>query len=242
MSKKASIALCGILLLNLASCSLVTRGPEEGERPGPEPGELWKAIVFAPDGPDFMPGFRRLVTEAFVPMGMNAVIFDMHWHGFRYTCRPEFAKIDFPESRGWTKAQAREAAAICRDNGIRVLVGINALTHQKHGPLVKAFPQFAEGDLGPEAEGWCPLHPELNGVVYAVNGFGYEEVDRLLYWLIDERCTHPELVAMGFSEEFVERIAGMVRGSQFKRRLPVVAKVSARTVDSDFRYSRDWGH
>ena len=29
--------------------------------------------------------------------------------------------------------------------------------------------------------------------------------------------------------------------SQFKRRLPVIAKVSQRTIDRDFRYSRDWG-
>ena len=29
--------------------------------------------------------------------------------------------------------------------------------------------------------------------------------------------------------------------SQFKRRLPVIAKVSHRTIDRDFRYSRDWG-
>jgi NAD+ synthase len=33
-----------------------------------------------------------------------------------------------------------------------------------------------------------------------------------------------------------------VRHSQFKRRLPIIAKVSNRTLDSDFRYSRDWGH
>ena len=31
--------------------------------------------------------------------------------------------------------------------------------------------------------------------------------------------------------------------SQFKRRpkLPVIAKISHRTIDRDFRYSRDWG-
>ena len=33
----------------------------------------------------------------------------------------------------------------------------------------------------------------------------------------------------------------MVRNSQFKRRLPVIAKVSNRTIDRDFRYARDWG-
>lgn len=73
-------------------------------------------------------------------------------------------------------------------------------------------------------------------------GFGYGEVDQLLYRLIDERCSHDELNALGFDREFVEKVAAKVRGSQFKRRLPVIAKVSARTVDTDFRYSRDWGH
>ncbi|MBI5503523.1 MAG: NAD+ synthase [Deltaproteobacteria bacterium] len=72
-------------------------------------------------------------------------------------------------------------------------------------------------------------------------GFSYHEVDRLLYWMIDERCAQDELEAMGFEAGFIERIARMVRSSQFKRRLPVIAKISARTVDPDFRYSRDWG-
>jgi len=72
-------------------------------------------------------------------------------------------------------------------------------------------------------------------------GFSYHEVDRLLYWMIDERCSQDELEAMGFERAFLERIARMVRSSQFKRRLPVIAKISARTVDPDFRYSRDWG-
>jgi NAD+ synthase len=33
----------------------------------------------------------------------------------------------------------------------------------------------------------------------------------------------------------------MVEGSQFKRRLPIIAKLSGRTVGIDFRYPRDWG-
>jgi NAD+ synthase len=46
---------------------------------------------------------------------------------------------------------------------------------------------------------------------------------------------------MGFDADFVVRVRDMVQGSQFKRRMPVIAKVSARTIDADFRYSRDWG-
>lgn len=72
-------------------------------------------------------------------------------------------------------------------------------------------------------------------------GFSYHEVDRLLYRMIDERCSNDELVAMGFDAAFVERVSRMVRSSQFKRRLPIIAKLSARSIDTDFRYSRDWG-
>ncbi len=72
-------------------------------------------------------------------------------------------------------------------------------------------------------------------------GFEYREVDRLLYLMIDERFEDEELFAAGFTPEFVARIRGMVQRSQFKRRLPVIAKVSARTIDRDFRYARDWG-
>ncbi len=72
-------------------------------------------------------------------------------------------------------------------------------------------------------------------------GFSYHDVDRLLYRMIDERCSTDELERLGFERGFVERIQRMVRSSQFKRRLPVIAKLSARSIDTDFRYSRDWG-
>lgn len=72
-------------------------------------------------------------------------------------------------------------------------------------------------------------------------GFGYAEVDALLHWMIDERAIDESLVEMGFASDFIVRVRDLVQSSQFKRRLPVIAKVSARTIDSDFRYSRDWG-
>jgi len=72
-------------------------------------------------------------------------------------------------------------------------------------------------------------------------GFGYREVDALLYMMVDLRYSRAELHAAGFSEAFVRRVGDMVRNSQFKRRLPVIAKISNRTIDRDFRYARDWG-
>jgi NAD+ synthase len=72
-------------------------------------------------------------------------------------------------------------------------------------------------------------------------GFSYREVDKLLYLMVDQRYTKSELAAAGFSEAFIDDIAARIMNSQFKRRLPVIAKVSQRTIDRDFRYSRDWG-
>lgn len=72
-------------------------------------------------------------------------------------------------------------------------------------------------------------------------GFSYREVDRLLYAMIDLRYGRDELHAAGFAPDFVARVARRVKGSQFKRRLPVIAKISTRTIDRDFRYARDWG-
>ncbi|MFQ5809235.1 MAG: NAD+ synthase [Armatimonadota bacterium] len=72
-------------------------------------------------------------------------------------------------------------------------------------------------------------------------GFTYEEVDKILYALVDERRSGEDVIGAGFEEAFVKRVQDMVRGSQYKRRLPLVAKISPRSIDRDFRYARDWG-
>jgi NAD+ synthase len=72
-------------------------------------------------------------------------------------------------------------------------------------------------------------------------GFTYREVDELLYHMVDLRMSRIELIAAGFAAAFIDKIYGKVQNSHFKRRLPVIAKVSNRTIDRDFRYSRDWG-
>lgn len=72
-------------------------------------------------------------------------------------------------------------------------------------------------------------------------GFAYADVDCLLYLLVDRRWTAAEAVAAGFDATFVRDVCERVRRNHYKRRMPVIAKLSARTVDRDFRYSRDWG-
>jgi len=69
----------------------------------------------------------------------------------------------------------------------------------------------------------------------------YASVDQLLFQMVDERRTDAELEALGFDHTLIRTVRRKIRTSQFKRRLPVIAKVSHRTVNIDFRYPRDWG-
>ena len=69
-------------------------------------------------------------------------------------------------------------------------------------------------------------------------GFTYAEVDRLLFWMIDRRRRHDELVALGFEPAFVERVERLVVGAEFKRQVPPVAKLGPRTTGVDYLYPR----
>lgn len=72
-------------------------------------------------------------------------------------------------------------------------------------------------------------------------GFTYEQVDQLLFLLVDQRYSAMECVEEGFDESFVKSVLTRVRRSQFKRMMPPIAKVSNRTIQYDFLYLRDWG-
>jgi len=73
-------------------------------------------------------------------------------------------------------------------------------------------------------------------------GYPYAAIDAVLIELIDRRRPAEHLIAAGHDEALVKRLGRLVGRTQFKRRLPVIAKLSERTIDRDFRYSRDWGY
>jgi NAD+ synthase len=72
-------------------------------------------------------------------------------------------------------------------------------------------------------------------------GFTYEEADRLLYLLVDQRFSPDECVEAGFSAQFVETVLKRIRRNHFKRVMPPIAKIGSRTAGYDFLYIRDWG-
>lgn len=72
-------------------------------------------------------------------------------------------------------------------------------------------------------------------------GHRYADLDAALVLLVDQQLPPEVLVARGHDPVLVERLVGLVRGSQFKRRPPVLAKLSARTIGYDYVVSRDRG-
>lgn len=72
-------------------------------------------------------------------------------------------------------------------------------------------------------------------------GYTYQEIDRLMYYIVDERYPDEFIRENGFKQKTIDDIKRRIQKNQFKRRPPVIAKLSNRTINQDFRYCRDWG-
>jgi len=72
-------------------------------------------------------------------------------------------------------------------------------------------------------------------------GYTYDQIDTLLHYLVDLRYSTEMLEDLGFSLKMIQDIKNRIQIYQFKRRPPIIAKLSNRTINQDFRYCRDWG-
>ncbi|WP_457568217.1 NAD+ synthase [Desulfurobacterium sp.] len=72
-------------------------------------------------------------------------------------------------------------------------------------------------------------------------GFSYHLLDQILVAYVDLKIKKEEIVSFGYEQATVEKVMQMVQKSQYKRKLPIICKISQRTVDKDFLYLRDWG-
>ncbi len=72
-------------------------------------------------------------------------------------------------------------------------------------------------------------------------GYAYEDMDKALYLLVNQKMKTEEVVSRGYDAKMVNDLHKKIMTSQFKRRPPIIAKVGHRTINVDFRYLRDWG-
>lgn len=72
-------------------------------------------------------------------------------------------------------------------------------------------------------------------------GWSYSLIDRVLVRAVDRRYSREAIVADGFAKADVDGILDRVQRMHFKRLMPVIAKVSPRTIGEDWLYRRDSG-
>ena len=70
-------------------------------------------------------------------------------------------------------------------------------------------------------------------------GYTYEQLDKALKLYVDERKTKEEIISLGIDEEMLNMIIKRIYRNHFKRKMPVIAKLTSRTLNHDFNYPRD---
>jgi NAD+ synthase len=71
-------------------------------------------------------------------------------------------------------------------------------------------------------------------------GLNYDDIDQILFLLVDKRMSKKDIIASGFKTEDVDKIIRLMKNSEFKRKLPPIPKISSRTIGHDFLYPYDW--
>jgi hypothetical protein len=112
------------------------------------------------------------VVGRLAELGINAIVAEINY-GFEYQSHPELCSGN-PSS----KEQIRKLAAECKAHHIRLIPQFQCLGHQswsKHTfPLLVKYPQFDEtpglyaNNEGIYCRSWCPLHPEVNPIVFSL--------------------------------------------------------------------------
>ncbi len=70
-------------------------------------------------------------------------------------------------------------------------------------------------------------------------GLAYDEMDKILFQLVDKRKSPNEIISAGYKKRSVDRILQMIKKSEFKRTMPPIAKISERTIGHDFLFPYD---
>ena len=69
-------------------------------------------------------------------------------------------------------------------------------------------------------------------------GFTYDDLDKLLYLMVDGRCKRQDLLKMGFDQDFIDDVKMRIRRNKFKTNMPIIAKLQNRGIGGDYRYWR----
>ncbi len=70
-------------------------------------------------------------------------------------------------------------------------------------------------------------------------GYTYAQIDAVLKAYVEDRLSREELLERGYEPALVEMLLARIYRNQFKRKPPIIAKITSRTIGHDFLYPRD---
>jgi len=70
-------------------------------------------------------------------------------------------------------------------------------------------------------------------------GYTYSQLDEAMKLYVEDRLSREEIVKKGIDEKMFDMIVTRIFRNQFKRKMPVIAKLTSRTINHDFNYPRD---
>lgn len=132
----------------------------------------WRGVhIIAPD-PKGVPLLKRAIDEVLAPMGINLIVLEINYR-FQFQSHPELRT-----EGALSRENLGELVEICDKHGIRFLPEFNCLGHQSWRkttfPLLLRYPELDETPQIPKdnpdiyCRSWCPLHPKVNDIVFAL--------------------------------------------------------------------------
>ena len=70
-------------------------------------------------------------------------------------------------------------------------------------------------------------------------GYTYAQLDGAMKLYVEERLSYDAIVAKGIDVKMLDMIISKIFHNHFKRKMPVIAKLTSRTLNHDFNYPRD---
>ena len=133
----------------------------------------WRGIHMMSPGRQGLPLLKRAIAEKLAPMGVNVLILEINY-GFAFRSHPELSGGD----NALRVEDARDLAETCRKHEVRLVPMFNCLGHQSWAqntaPLLAKHPELDESPEVPKdnkgiyCRSWCPLHPDVNKIVFAL--------------------------------------------------------------------------
>ena len=129
-----------------------------------------RGIHLAAPQPEEIPLAERFIKDALPKEGVNLLVLEINYH-YQFRKHPEVV-----DSGALSADDLKRLAAAARTAGVRLIPMINLLGHQSWARttfgLLRGHPEFDEtpgkypANEGIYCRSYCPLHPEIHGVIF----------------------------------------------------------------------------